>query len=67
MTSVWNGGRAYGLEVPVNDVHAMHVPQAFGDHYELSSGSFRRLTERRGIEYVPVPACTRWVHSSGTA
>ena len=46
VASVWNEGKAYSLEVSVNDVHAVHVPQAFSDRHKLSSRSIRTLTER---------------------
>ena len=64
---MWNGGRAYGLEVSVNDAHAVHVPQAFGDRHEPSSRSIRRLVVRRGMGQVQDPTGLRLVHSSGTA
>ena len=35
MTSVWNRGEAYSLEVSVNNVQVVDAPQAFSDRHKL--------------------------------
>jgi hypothetical protein len=42
-----HGEKAYGLEVSMNNVHAVYQPQAFSDRYKLSPGCVRGWTERR--------------------